>query len=114
MALFTDAFEKPLTAPVDPRRPDLGVRSLSTVSEGLAAIYGYGLVEVRDGSRSDLWDQAADALCRASLNPDLPRIDAARTALESLLKAVKPMAKRRRRALVSDELAIWYLMGSNA
>ncbi|MGV7033795.1 hypothetical protein [Methylobacterium symbioticum] len=106
-----DAFEKPLKAFVDPRRPDLGTRLIATVSDGLAAIYGCGLLEVRDGSRSALWDEAADALCRASLEPDAATLKAARGALDRLLKAVAPISNRRRRALVSDELAIWYLMG---
>ncbi|KAB1075976.1 hypothetical protein [Methylobacterium planeticum] len=113
-ALSPDAFDKPLTAPVDPRRPDLGNRRIASVAEGLAAIYGYGLIEVRDGSRSALWDQAADALCRASLDPAPERIEAARTALDRLLKAVAPMTKRRRHALAPDDLAVWYLMGSTA
>lgn len=112
--MSAEIFATPLTAYVNPRRPDLGKRRIASVSEGLSALYGHGLIEVRDGARSDLWDEAAGALCAAYLQADSERTAAARTALERLLKAVSPIANKRRKALASDDLALWYAAGALA
>ncbi|MDR7036647.1 MULTISPECIES: hypothetical protein [Methylobacterium] len=110
--MSNEVFATPLMAHVNPRRPELGKRRIASVSEGLSALYGAALIEVRDGARSDLWDEAAGALCTAYLQSDPAKTEAARAALERLLKAVSPIVNKRRRALVSDDLALWYAAGA--
>ncbi|MEA1834763.1 hypothetical protein U8607_21955 [Methylobacterium durans] len=107
-----ETFATPLMAAVNPRRPELGKRRIASLSEGLSALYSPALIEVRDGARGDLWEEAASALCAACVQSDPAKTAAARTALERLLKAVSPIANKRRKALAADDLALWYAAGA--
>jgi hypothetical protein len=110
-------FGSPLYFYLDSARPELGMRELVDVDEGLAALHGGELRRYRfagGGVEREAWGSALFALTNAKFHPRPKQTEAARSALRRLALAAGALVTirscetaRSARGSTAGERVVW-------
>ena len=87
-------FPRPVVVWRDPCRPDFGVKLVYTASEGLAVLLSYVRGRAIARSAHFALQETAGALVEADVEPTIPNLHRAHSALLAFMKRVAPVPAR--------------------